>query len=228
MIVSHKHRFIFLKTEKTAGTSLQTALAGFCGADDIISGARRSQLSNKPVGQKPKLGIGRYVKVPTEIKRRLPGIAGFYPHMSARQMRAIIGRDIWDAYYKFAVERNPWDRQVSNYFHRQSQSATKQDFERYITSPIYRRIHHVKLDNWGIYTIDDEIAVDTVLKYEELETELPKVLRTLGLTGEVTLPRARAGHRPAGVDYRKYYTDRAAEIVGQWYAKEIEAFGYEF
>jgi Sulfotransferase family len=228
MIVSHKHRFIFLKTEKTAGTSLQTALAGLCGADDIISGARRDPVSNKPVGVKPRLGIGRYITIPTEIKRRLPGIAGFYPHMSARQMRSVIGREIWDSYYKFAVERNPWDRQVSNYFHRQSRSSSKQDFERYITSPIYRQLHHVRLNNWGIYTIKDEIVVDTIIRYENLEVEFPAVLRTIGLAAELTLPRSRASHRPNGVDYRRFYSDRAAEVVGRWYAKEIEAFGYEF
>lgn len=228
MIVSHKNRFIFLKTEKTAGTSLQTALAGFCGPEDIISGARRHPTKNKPVGLKPPLGIGRYVKVPTEIKRRLPGIAGYYPHMTARQMRSVLGPDVWNTYFKFAVERNPWDRQVSNYFHRQSRSSSKQEFERYITSPIYRQFHHVRLHNWAIYTINDEIAVDAMIRYENLDTEFPDVLRKIGLVDEVTLPRQRASHRPGGVDYRQFYSDRAAEIVGRWYAKEIEAFGYEF
>ncbi len=36
MIVSHKHRFIFLKTNKTAGTSVEIALSKFCGPDDVI------------------------------------------------------------------------------------------------------------------------------------------------------------------------------------------------
>jgi hypothetical protein len=37
MIVSHKHRFIFLKTKKTAGTSIELALSALCGRDDIIT-----------------------------------------------------------------------------------------------------------------------------------------------------------------------------------------------
>ena len=41
MIVSHKHKFIFFKTRKTAGSSIQVALAKHCGEDDIITGQYR-------------------------------------------------------------------------------------------------------------------------------------------------------------------------------------------
>ena len=37
MIISHKYRFIFIKLRKTAGTSLEIALSGICGKDDIIT-----------------------------------------------------------------------------------------------------------------------------------------------------------------------------------------------
>ena len=37
MIVSHRHKFIFLKTRKTAGTSIEIGLSKYCGAGDIIS-----------------------------------------------------------------------------------------------------------------------------------------------------------------------------------------------
>ena len=37
MIVSHKYKFIFLKTRKTVGTSIEIALSRFCGEQDIIT-----------------------------------------------------------------------------------------------------------------------------------------------------------------------------------------------
>ena len=37
MILSHEHRFIFLKTNKTAGTSIEIALSKFCGEKDVIT-----------------------------------------------------------------------------------------------------------------------------------------------------------------------------------------------
>ena len=42
MIVSHEHKFIFLKTIKTAGTSIEAALAQICGPDDIITPYREA------------------------------------------------------------------------------------------------------------------------------------------------------------------------------------------
>jgi len=37
MIICHERRFIFVKSHKTAGTSVEIALAGLCGAGDVIT-----------------------------------------------------------------------------------------------------------------------------------------------------------------------------------------------
>ena len=37
MIISHEHKFIFLKTKKTAGTAIEAALSEVCGASDVIT-----------------------------------------------------------------------------------------------------------------------------------------------------------------------------------------------
>ena len=37
MLISHRHKFIFLKTQKTAGTSLEIALSAFLSKQDVIT-----------------------------------------------------------------------------------------------------------------------------------------------------------------------------------------------
>ena len=37
MIISHRHRYIFIKTHKTAGTSVEISLSRFAGPDDVLT-----------------------------------------------------------------------------------------------------------------------------------------------------------------------------------------------
>ena len=37
MIISHRHKFIYLKARKVAGTSVEVALAQHCGDGDIVT-----------------------------------------------------------------------------------------------------------------------------------------------------------------------------------------------
>jgi hypothetical protein len=37
MIISHKHKFIFIKPQKTAGTSVELMLSRICGDKDVIT-----------------------------------------------------------------------------------------------------------------------------------------------------------------------------------------------
>src|SRR5262245_57999721 len=37
MIISHRHKFIFMRTTKTASTSMEISLSRFCGPEDVIT-----------------------------------------------------------------------------------------------------------------------------------------------------------------------------------------------
>ena len=71
------------------------------------------------------------------------------------------------------------------------------------------------------------MAVDKVCRYERLDEGLTEVARTIGIADNVSLAKAKAGHRPRA-SWRDYYTPETREIVARWYAREIEAFGYTF
>src|ERR1044072_9375465 len=66
MIVSHEHKFIFLKTKKTAGTSIELALSALCDERDVITplaeideGLRAGGRGARRAGRPPPVGGGR-------------------------------------------------------------------------------------------------------------------------------------------------------------------------
>jgi len=215
MIVSHKYRFIFLRTEKTGGTSLTRALWPLLGEEDLRLAARRP-------------GWARYSPVHHgALQRHLPEVFGPHAHATAAQMRRVVGRKVFDGYFKFAVERNPWDRQVSLYHHRCWKTRRKSNFDEDMRSALYRNTEYCRLNNWSIYAIGREIVVDRVLRYETLADDLGGLLAELGVEERVTLPRMRA-YAPGRPHYSTYYSDFTRDLVGRWYAREIAAFDYRF
>lgn len=148
----------------------------------------------------------------------------FYNHIHAADACALIGEDVWKRYFKFAISRNPWDRQISIYYWLQQNDATRLPFNRFM-----RREDLARKNNFSSYSINGIVAVDRICRYEALRDEVQGVLAEVGIEQELTLPRAKSGLRKTkGLHYRDYYDDETREIVARWYACEIEVMGYTF
>src|SRR4051794_2759880 len=55
MIVSHEHRFIFIKTHKTAGTSVEVALSRVAGEDAIVPPTTPAEPGHRPRNHEARL-----------------------------------------------------------------------------------------------------------------------------------------------------------------------------
>jgi hypothetical protein len=229
MIVSHAHKFIFLKTKKTAGTSIELALSALCGADDIITpltkhdealraesrGAQNWRLHGWWDSPRPLLQR-RWFKFTAEDY-------GYYNHMPAKEARALLGDKVWRTYFKFAFDRNPWDRQVSFYHHRYRREKAPPPFLEFIHSD-----RRARINNFQIYSIDGQVAVDYVGRFEHLQEDLAHALAQVGVTYDAELPRAKTTTGRNAAPYRSYYDAETRDIVGRWYAPEIKLLGYAF
>lgn len=232
MIVSHRHRFIFLKTQKTAGSSIELFLRRFCGPDDIVTPVDPDEPLAAELGLDPPRNYGDRLARPWEWRRRdlhtvrttraLPRRSTLRDHSSAAEVRAVVGQQVWDEYLTFTVVRNPWDQAVSSYFWMRSLGrGTDDEVMDIVTTRGAAR-------NWGIYTIDGAVAVDEVIRYEDLAAGLARVCARIGLAAPVDLPRAKAGIRPARTHWRDVLTDDQAATVARHAAGEIAEFGYRF
>jgi len=229
VLVSHKYGFIFVKTRKTGGSSVELALAPLCGPDDIVTPLKEYGASDTP-GAEPRnhrlprsqWSAGNRLRQTLGRPQRNRG-TGFFQHMPAADIRRLLGDNIWNDYLTFTIERNPWDRQVSLYHWHYRDYASPPPFRAFIRSPLKRK----KSRNWSMYTVNGKVIVDHVIPYDRLQAGLDELLQKIGIRGGVPLPQAKSGFR-APRDYRDYYDDDTKRIVANWYADEIRTFGFEF
>jgi len=79
-----------------------------------------------------------------------------------------------------------------------------------------------------LYTIDGEVVVDRILRFERLAEEVNEVARHLGIDDLPPLPRAKGGVRAPGVRYRDLLDDLDRAKIARVFAREIALLGYEF
>lgn len=229
MIISHRYRFIFIKTSKTAGTSVEIALSRFCGPDDIITPISRvdENLRRRLGHRGPQhylAPLGDYQ--PRDYARLLLGIRKkrFFNHISAKRIRAELDPSVWEGYYKFCVERNPWDRLVSLYYWR-CKSGNRPSMAEFLDSEVPLAL---KNNGANLYRIDGEIVVDRVCRYENLAEELEAVRLHLGIPEPLELPRAKGQFRKDKRSYREIFGEAERARIAELFSDEIALLGYEF
>lgn len=165
----------------------------------------------------------------TEIYPPVPGHlarneAGYYNHMPATEVRQILGPVIWGSYFKFCVERNPWDKVLSFYWMERHRSEGSLDIDDFLTRD------QIGL-NWPLYADEDRKRpiVDEVLRYETLEADLERTFEKLGVpwTGSLK-PKAKAEYRLDRRPYQEILTNQQADTISQRLHREIDWHGYEY
>lgn len=213
MVISHKHKFIFIKTQKTAGTSIEVFLSHVCGEDDILLPLRPAEAGHRP---------RNYDQACFRNNQN-----GFRNHIPARNIRPLLPASVWDHYFKFCVERNPWDKCLSHYHFCKNRYATERD----MTLDHYFAVKPRGLPgDFDKYTgTDGQLMVDRVLRYESLNQELNEVFQQLGIPFEGSLQvNAKGEYRQDRRHYRDVLSPEQAEQIRTAFRREIAMFGYVY
>jgi hypothetical protein len=141
--------------------------------------------------------------------------------MSGSLVRRRIPKKIWNSYFKFCVERNPWDKTLSHFYMMKGRSDDNLTLEEYFQNKNFCL-------NYPIYTVGDEIIVDRVVKYENLNNGLNDIFDKLGIPfkGELGV-RAKSGHRK-NESYRDALNSDQSHTIQNYFRKEIKMHGYSY
>ena len=201
MIVSHKHKFIFLKSRKTGGTSVEINLAANCGSWDIVTPITRfwAKQDETPYEHCPR------------------NRAGCYNHMPPALVQEHVGSTCWEDYFRFTIVRNPWDLIVSQFWWKQRGMGS---FTKFVTT---RGAINRKYYFWP----DGSDVVDYYMRYEQLEQDYQSICDRFGFPA-VELPRTKSLVRQDTRHYSTYYDRWSRAHIARVFDVEIERFGYKF
>jgi hypothetical protein len=229
MILSHKHKFIFIKTAKTAGTSIEVFLSKHCGPEDIVTPIAPTVEGHQPrnyegfINPVPEI-LERPGKLFSVLRHAITSRDKFYNHMPAREVRNRVPADVWNSYFKFCVERNPWDKVLSHYHMHAAREGGSLSLDEYLARGRFP-INYFRYTNRS----GTKIILDRILRYENLVAELSEVFSQLKIPFGGTLGvTAKSGYRSDRRPYQEVFNDEQRKIVEKAFAKEIKLQGYRF
>jgi hypothetical protein len=206
MIISARHKFIFVAIPKTATHAVRRALREHMAPEDM-----------EQVG----LFVKRELPIP-ELARIGHG------HLTLEQVRPYFKPEEWATALKFAFVRNPFDRFISycafmTRMQGQFEQHPQQVMRHFIANPPLR---HVLFQPQHTFVADagGELLTDYIGRVETMQESYDEIARRIGIP-TATLERVNPSNRQ---DYRQYYDEELIDGVARLYARDLELFGYKF
>jgi hypothetical protein len=208
MIVSHRHRFIFVAVPKTGTHAVRQALREHLGEEDVEQ-------------------VGLFVD------KRLPwaDLAAIqHGHLSLRQVRPYLGEEAFSSYFKFAFVRNPFDRFVSYCaFMLRGGDVFQQRPQDVMRHFLFREPpqHHILFQPQASLLLGEDgktLLTDKVGRVEDMQGSYDAICAGVGIPSR---PLERVNGSTHG-DYRHYYDQALIDGVAARYARDLDLFGYAF
>jgi hypothetical protein len=231
MLISHRHRFVFIKTIKTAGTSVEGLLEPFCC----------------PPGHVVQHWTPTLVSEHGVVGRRWPQNDrpdyGYYNHMPAGAIQKRLPE--FEHYTRITCVRDPYDRAISHFhfLHEALPPRGQMPLEEAIAlhgageaealrARFLSFIEQCSYNESGILCIDGTLAVNRWLRYEALVPDLEQLVADLNLplAGSVAaaLPRFKQNRfgRSDLPPLEAYLSPEAVALINARSPLSFSTFGY--
>ncbi len=186
MIISHKHKFIFIAVPKTATHAVRMALRPELGDQDEEHCTLFEQ------------------------KRTSYNFNSSHGHIPASAIRQAVGEQVWNEYFKFGFVRNPFDKAFSTFSFLKGRGAKEETLEECLDSEeIKRRC----LFRPQAEYFDEQM--DYIGKYETLQESFNLICSKVGIK-EKTLVRINSSvHKDYKSFYSEALKEKVQAIYKQ-------------
>ncbi|MEP5155593.1 sulfotransferase family 2 domain-containing protein [Planktotalea sp.] len=209
MLVSHTHKFIFLKTRKTAGTSLEMLFQPFCTPSGHL-------VTERCEGLNTSFGIVGH-RLLDAASNAADAVRKFRAHLPADKIKEVLTKDQWNNYFWFTAVRNPFSRCVSGYYCEKAAyklgipenfAALKRDFVSYLKSPSFQNDENVTHR-------EGEFIIQDAIRFETIHDDISRIAKKIGVEKDLAeLPvTKRLASRETRRPTADYYLDEARELV---------------
>lgn len=190
MIASFSKNFIFVKTRKVGGTSLEIVLSSWCRDNDICSPV-------PPEDERIRHAFGGQAR----NFESQEGEVRFFNHMPASDIARELP-ELWNKSFKFTVERHPYEKAISRAWWNLGRKGGlrrldvfglthKRAFKKEIDDVIERQTYL----NFPLYSVNGQVLVDEIWPYEQMWDRLGSLGALLGMPVPPSIPRAKGGYR---------------------------------
>ena len=226
MIISHKHKFIFICNGKTGTSSIEAALQQHQEGVEFETGVE---------------GLYTPKHVPPVVLRSQLG-----PEIWDEYFTFTFVRNPWDWFvsqYFWNHKPGPISKKklilepvttIQEYYQKNEERARLENLDRFSPEDIretynllrgYRGIYQADtlFQYHYVYSTEGDQLVDFVGRFEQIQKDFERITDCIGV--EASLPHRNAtSHR----SYESYYSDKTIELIRDIYTIDVETFEYKF
>jgi len=216
--VSHTHKFIFVKTHKVAGTSIEMWLEPFCTPPG-------HKVSHKTEMHESDHGI-----IGARMFKEAEGRPKWFHHMGVKPLRNMLGDDIFDRYFKISAVRDPFDRALSSFFWTLKRAKAPDPANFDLARELFHEFLFTKdyVNEYNRVHLDDTYVIDYTIRYEHLENDLLALADRFGLDTSQTELKVtkRTSQKRFDKPLTDYFDSRTAARVVEVDGWIFDRFGY--
>jgi hypothetical protein len=227
-LISHSHEFVFLKTKKTAGSSIEEYF------EKLLIGEPAGGFSENMAER-----ITREAYVSTRGSGRV-GAKDFLPsHASSEQILRSLGDERFHSYTKVSCVRNPWDQVVSFFWWRLSLNPFLHQMVRQLPMGLVRLVFtfwfYGSRERIESLSFTKQLSLGGVLpeieiiRYENMQEDLARLTRELGPSlQEFSIPKRKSTQKGRLEPYQEYFLRAVREAVTESRGDDLANFGYSW